>query len=49
MDQFVTKNEGYGDFSEGWVPFLLEIQAKKLDVGRYGFTALIMLMALRDY
>ena len=24
----VVKNEGFGDFWEGWVPFLFDIQAK---------------------
>ena len=26
--QVVTKNEGFGDFLEGWVPVLLEIEQK---------------------
>ena len=29
------KNEGFGDFLEGRVPFLLDIQAKNWMVGRY--------------
>ena len=28
MGQVLTKNEGFGDFCEGWVPFLLEIKQK---------------------
>ena len=31
----VVKNEGFGDFWEGWIPFLLDIQAKSWMVGRY--------------
>ena len=26
--QVLTKNEGFSDFCEGWVPFLLEIKQK---------------------
>ena len=28
MGQVLTKNEGFSDFCEGWVPFLLEIKQK---------------------
>ena len=28
MSQVLTKNEGFGDFREGWVPFLLEVKQK---------------------
>ena len=28
MGQVLTENEGFGDFCEGWVPFLLEIKQK---------------------
>ena len=28
MGQVVTKNDGFGDFLEEWVPFLLEIKQK---------------------
>ena len=28
MGQILTKSEGFGDFFEGWVPFLLEIKQK---------------------
>ena len=28
MGQVLTKNEGFGDFCEGWIPFLLEIKQK---------------------
>ena len=28
MGQVFTKNEGFSDFYEGWVPFLLEIKQK---------------------
>ena len=33
----LSLNEGFGDFLEGWVPFLhlLDIQAKSWMVGRY--------------
>ena len=28
MGQVLTKNEGFSDFCEGWIPFLLEIKQK---------------------
>ena len=28
MGQVLTKNEGFSDFCEGWVPFLFEIKQK---------------------
>ena len=28
MGQVLIKNEGFSDFCEGWVPFLLEIKQK---------------------
>ena len=28
MGQVLTKNEGFGNFCEGWIPFLFEIKQK---------------------
>ena len=51
----VVKNEGFGDFWEGWIPFLLDIQAKSWMVGRYDvvvfqdmFTKWLMVYAVPD-